>query len=168
MIWKSKETKYKYYSEDTQAVLNAGVLQDLTAIAQGDNFDERDGNKIFSTRFTGRFTVEAPSTGRGILRVILYRPIDPDDDMQTDVIGISDQINPKKYFVYSDRYFNLNADSISSRNFNFNQRLRNTVNYQSTTSTSANKNPLMLYMVSDKATDGPVVNGTGYLWFKDL
>ncbi len=160
---------------------STGAVVNLTAIAQGDDVDERQGNKIRAKhlKISGSVGLNASAT-RSQLRMMIVR----DNNGSTTVPGIaalfstvavfvanrpklSDPQRNSRFTVMWDKYILLDAINQEQAGFSFSMPLDHHIFYSGTASTDEGKGQLYLFIASNEATNDPAVGADAIVKFID-
>lgn len=157
---KNVETKYKDLDVAT-AVSDAGAVQSMYLIAQGDSHATREGLKITVKSFFMRMRVALGSgsaQASQTLRLILFRDNQQISDSTPAVGDILETIdfdsplaltNGGRFTVLMDKLVTINRASAEQRHFKVYKRLNSQVRFNGASSTDVQKNGLYLLYLSD-------------------
>lgn len=177
IVQKQAETKFGLTTYSDETIDGTGatpVSTHLTAIGQGDNQNNREGNRITLTGIHGRIHFQrdaSASSNSTTIRAVLYHP--KADAAELSTTDITDSIDMDKYTVLMDRLIIIPDDRDAAymdirRKFNFGKRSGINVQYSGSSGANISKNALYLYMVSDETTYPPFGNGIIRTYFKDM
>ncbi len=156
------------------------VVQNLTAIAQGDDQDERQGNKIRAKRIVCSGVVELNSSATDSrVRMVIAR----DNNGSTTIPGIAQLFTddaafrdgrPKlgsaqsnsRFSVLMDKMVIVNSDT-PTKLYSWSMTLDHHIFYAGTAATDEGKGQLYLFIASNEATNDPVVSITSRVWYID-
>jgi hypothetical protein len=164
------ELKYNVISQAPVVATTAGVVIPITqAIVQGDQTNQRNGNKIYLRRMDIRFNAQLPTLGLfGAIRLVmvvdhLNTGVLP---ATTDILNAASTTSPpsvlstinKRFTFVEDKVFPLvvgGADQLV--HWEWNKRQQRAVTYNGTISnTAANgKNAIFVLVITDLALNSP-------------
>ncbi len=155
-------------------------MLNLTAIAQGDDVTNRQGNKIRAKRIhvSGVQTLHASATDSRV-RYIVVR----DNNGSTTQPAIADLFSnagamlnnlPKlgspqsnsRFSVLMDKMIVVNSDT-PTKQLNWSMSLDHHIYFTGTASTDEGKGHIYLMIASNEATNDPVVTMQSQVWFLD-
>ncbi len=163
----------------SSAVAEAGSIQNLCLVAQGDDFNTRDGRRIKLQHIDVRCQVVQHATATNTtLRYIIFRTKNDQAAVPavTDVLNNVDPLshyeksnNQHSFTVLLDRTIYLSDSSQTIKSLNFRRKLQTHVDYSGTGTTEANTGRGALYMllIADEATNTPTVSGDVRVKFTD-
>ncbi len=158
-----------------------GTVQNLTAIAQGDTINARQGNKIRAKRIalSGNAVINASAT-QTRLRMLIVRDnngstsqpaiADLFDDVtsfRANKLKKTDPQNNSRFTVLWDKFIILDSINQSMVAFNWSMSLDHHIFYSGTASTDEGKGNLYLFMNSSEATNDPVVAADAAVFYID-
>lgn len=169
IIQKNKQLKNHRAEINTGTVDNTGILNEISAISEGDDFNNRDGDKIqaLSIKMHGPVRSDTSATGFTTLRVMICRgkfgPL-VIGDMPADT---NEQPDLDKMQIYYDRNFTVgHLDTRVVNDVGYYKSFKNSkvphllLHYDDDTSaTACQSNPLYIFHVSNAATNGPRQTG---------
>lgn len=179
------EKKFFDVSAYTQVPTSTPSIVNLSNIAEGNDYNQRDGNSILLQSLQWRMNLAAnASATRNFLRIIIFRDNDqrgtdpaPGDLLETTA-GDSALVSPllhyvnQRFSILSDKCYtlNLNGDSgfkMIKKYMKFPPGTH--IKYQNTTGADASNWEGALYalFVSDQATNGPSIDYFFRLRFTD-
>lgn len=159
-------------------VTTAGVLTEVSAIAEGDDFSQRDSDRIraASLKLHGAVQGNTAVTGYTVLRIMLCRAKHGVLALADMPVGgnITDQADLDKIQVYSDRLYILHDDADGSgtahndifvfKSFKNRKVPHMNIEYDdSESATLAQKNACYVFQLSNQA-----VNGGRFIGWTDL
>lgn len=176
IINKNKQLKHVYQSAGN-TISTTGVLKEFTSVAEGDNFNNRDGDKIGVQSIRAMLSLRNNSstpTAQDIRVMIVrgkYGPL-----VVGDMPAITGAPDLDKMQVYYDETFTLSDiefDHPMQRNFKKKFRNRKIphllVGYDDDESaTAAQRSPIYLYHIGTEATNVAAIRGYVYLKFFNL
>ncbi len=160
---------------------STGSVTNLTAIAQGDDIDERDGNKIRVKyiKFSGSVTLNASASDSRV-RIVVIRDNNGSTtqpaitDLYTTASGyannqmkVSTPQNNSRFTVLYDRLLIMDAGHGLTQQFKWSSSLDHHVFYTGTAATDEGKGNLYLFLASNEATNDPVMAATCNVMFID-
>ncbi len=166
-------TEYKSFQVDTPAVADSvPTLTNLTAIAQGDDFLNRDGNKIRikALQMQGVIAIHASATTSSV-RLLIFR--DNNGSTTAPVIGdlftdgnaftgnnikLGDPQMNSRFSILYDRFYNLDQESNPRRTVKFYRRLDHHAYFTGTAATDEGKGSLWLIIGSNEGTNNPALD----------
>lgn len=180
-IWKLKGLinveKKKFDIVNTGAnILNSGSITHLTAIAQGDTDQNRNGNSVFvrSVNLKGTLNIHA-SAANSWLRMSLIMdtqqiadtaPAFADIYESTDVNSHLNNLTVGRFKVLASKTYALDAVN-SNKILYLNVPMRHHVRYNGTAGTDQQKGALYLVFVSNEGTNGPLITHETRVSFHD-
>ncbi len=153
------------------APTNTPVITPVSAPAQGDDFDDRQGRKIklFSYRLKGRVTVNASATG-SFYRVVILRDNNGSTtrpvitDVYPDAAAFNGGIMPlddpqtnARFSILSDNLYPLSISGVNIRPINIYKKLSSHVYFTGTGANDEGKGMLYMITSSNEATNTPSV-----------
>jgi len=158
--FKFKNTSGPFYNEGT-----SGQNTALSTIAQGVDTDDRVGNRVTMTRLD----VQLLASNTGGFRVIIYVPKIATANIPNTLLF--DGVDNSKFWVLHDEMYGTPVGGNLSEiavNFKINKTLK--LFYNSSSSTSYEKNPVKIYVntLRPGAGLGSVIAGHTKLWYKDM
>lgn len=172
VIMNTAETKRNVDTMSSQAISTTVHTIELTDIGTGDGSGARDGNEIYARTLYGRYTVGLhASATASLVRFILYTPREASTLLTT--IDYIDRVPPENYTVWMDKLITVNSDYpvkvVRLLKKWYNRRVPGMkVQYdEGATTASTTKNPVVLAIVSNEATNTPTLNGDTTLYYKD-
>ncbi len=173
----------EYFSIGTAFTVDpnsSGAVLNLSAIAQGDDNNSRQGNKIRAKNLlcSGVITLHASATDSRV-RLVIVR----DNNGSTSQPAISDlwstvasffNNRPKlgtpqsnsRFSILMDKMVIVNSDT-PTKSFNWSQSLDHHVYFTGTGATDEGKGHCYLMIASNEATNDPVVNATSRFYYID-
>lgn len=164
--------------ETTQAVDSSGVLISLNNNAQGNGAQQRSGNSVLNKTLQLKYycTQHASATNT-FVRLVLLLDKSPNGTVttindifsETRITGHLDIEHMHRYRILSEQLISLNAsshDNVIGKKFH---QLKFHTKYEGSDSTEngIEKNQLLLYMISNEATNTPSVHYSTRLRFID-
>lgn len=145
----------------------------LHNIPVGDTRDTRDGESIIIRSLSGRFVLGYNSLTTyqaQVVRVVLYHPYQQNDLLTG--MNYASYIEPERYKVFFDKLITVSADNpikVFNTGFKFwsKKRAGLHVRYTGGTGADISRGALYFAIVSDHASNGPILNGRGSVFFKD-
>lgn len=176
IINKNKQLKHVYISA-ASTISTTGVLKEFTTVTEGDNFNNRDGDKIGvqSIRFQLSIRNNSTTPTAQDCRIMLvrgkYGPLATGD--MPAIAGAPDldkmQVYYDETFSMSDIEFDMPMQRNFKKKFTTKKIPHLLVNYDDDVSASvAQKNPLYLFYIGTEATNPAAVRGYTYLKFFNL
>lgn len=157
-------TEYKHCDVNvSQAPDNAGGLTHVTQIAQGDDYDNREGRQVRARSFAVRGDVEMNGSATfSQIRVLWFIWKDDTAPTVTDVLDAAN-VNAflnldksDKYRILRDRYFTVNSDT-PQKTFKFFTRLRHKIKFDGTASSDYEHGSMWILYISDESVNTPTV-----------
>lgn len=176
ILHKSKETKFAGFSADATDVQDVGrtpITVHLSAIAQGDGENERDGTLVRATGlyFKG-FVAGADTTN--VVRLIVARYKHDWLSAPFGSIAPTTLLDLDTFDVLWDKMLVTGSSGPAVRPFEIKINLRKKnklgmpITFDGTASNNVSVNPLYLYAVSDSgAISDPTISYEGRLYYKD-
>lgn len=163
------EKKRISYTWNASTVGTTPAETNLTAsIIEGTSSNERVGHSVTLTGLYGKFTVTAADDSN-VVRLVIYRPRDPADNLANDALTVKGSIDPDKYFVYSDRLVLVSAITKYLAQTTFKLNMNNLKCRYDTATGEAIQNPVRVFQVSDSAVSShPTLDGHLYLYYNDI
>ncbi len=172
----SVEKKAFFQNLPAIPALTAAICTHVTAVAQGDDFDERDGNMIKLTSVSLKGQLLGGGGGTSLVRIVLFR----DNDNQGAPAAITDLWNNSTAYSQNDhrlvapnpqRRFTILADKSyrvgsATVNDNFNvpfsisRKVTNKCYFTGTASSDEGKGSIWMIIGSNLASNLPTVVGT--------
>lgn len=185
-VMKLPEPKHHYSSQILQTVSYTGNMFDLSAMAQGDNAQERIGDRaqLVNISMRGRCVSSTDATSYNTLRVILFiwkaNTIDTGAPTPAELLQATYAAgswtpysplvvgdNAKSIRVLSDRTYDVARQSGAVKSFHINQKLNSKVYFADGATSGIGK--VYCYVVSDDAvTVFPSFEHVTVLKFRDL
>ncbi len=150
---------------------SSGAVVNLTAIAQGDDIANRQGNKIRAKHISvrGHALIGASATASQ-LRMMIVRdnngsttqPAITDlftdvTTFRTDANKLGDPQSNSRFSVLWDHFFLLDAVNSSQRKVKWSSSLDHHIFYTGTAATDEGKGNMYLFIASNEATNDPIV-----------
>lgn len=139
-------------------------------IAQGDTNETRNGNQLFLTGLYFKLYFVG-ADAHNVIRFVLYRAKDPDDDLKTDGITVNTPIDLDKYQIYTDKRVITESVGPNVRQLMYKHSFRGmglNTRYDGTAGGAVIHNAVKLYIVSDSgASFDPAMYGEFRIYFKD-
>jgi len=159
--FKFKNTQGPFFAEDA-----AGVNTELTTIPQGVDVDERIGNRITMTRLD----VSLLGRNTGGFRLIIYIPKQADANI-ANTTNMNTGLDNSRFWILHDQIYGTPTGGNLSEvavNFKINKTLK--MFYTNSTATSYEKNPIKMYVSTNRngVGLGTFVVGNTKLWYKDM
>ncbi len=160
---------------------SSGAVVNLTAIAQGDDIANRQGNKIRLKHIScrGRVGINSSAT-QSRLRMMIVRDNNGSTtqpaitDLFTDVTTfrnnqnkLGDPQSNSRFSILFDKYVLVDAIKQDQMSFNWSMSLDHHVFYTGTAATDEGKGNLYLFSASSEATNDPVVTIDAMIKFID-
>lgn len=170
--YKRNQEKKLYALNIDTTVITAGNFYDITAVAQGDQYFNRDGAQIQVQDIRISLAIKPDATAElQVMRLMLVRWIqdsaiaaptttDLFEDTANEVWLSPYKFESRKYQVLYDKIMSLNLSGDSGLTVfdkNFTKSLATRVSYNGGANTGVNH--IYLVMLSEAATDGPDVVG---------
>ncbi len=160
---------------------SSGAVVNLTAIAQGDDIANRQGNKIRAKyiKCKGTIVINASAT-TSVLRMMIVRDnngsttIPAITSLFTDVTTffnnnnkLGDPQTNSRFTIMFDRFVQLDAVNKSQAVVNWSRTLDHHIFYTGTAATNEGKGNMYLFIASNEATNDPVVTVDAMVKFID-
>jgi len=171
IIQKNKQLKNVRKEIASNGITTTGILQEITAISEGDNFNNRDGDKVqvLSMKLHSNIYSGAAGTNNTQIRCMLvrgkYGPLAL-ADMPADE---REQPDLDKMQVYFDRLYTLGAAGSGDDHINGVLHYKSFKNSKvphllvhfddDESATAAQSNPLYIFAISNTAANGPSWEG---------
>lgn len=147
------------------------VLTNLTAIVQGDDFNNRNGRKIRAKYINYRgFVTQHPTATNTGLRMMIIRDNNGNTTQPviTDLFASASLFNNNKtktgdpqsnsrFSILYDKYIAFSDSGMTSTHFNWSMNLDHHIYFQGTSATDEGKGHLYLITASTEATNDPVL-----------
>lgn len=160
---------------------STGTVQNLTAVAQGNDQDERSGNKIRLKRIVVKGTVEIHASGEtSRVHIVVARdnngsttiPSITDlytsaDALQKGVPKLGDPQSNSRFSILMDKMILVNDVARNQHYVNFSRTLDSHCFFSGTAATDEGKGALYVFMASNEATNDPIVAITARVWYID-
>lgn len=168
-----KELKRVYYNLNAFASTDTGNTTEITSISEGNNWNERDSDRIQCLSLKGNIQLYGPDTTNTIRVMIVRSKTGP--LVLGDFPTLAGQPDLDKYQILFDRtYMTASEMPITERSF-ISIKFKNkkvpglNVGYDNSVSNSfAQSNPIYLWSRSDSALEAdPLINGQLELKFYD-
>lgn len=167
-------TEFKYKDNvQGNSIDNAGVVQHLTNVPQGDGPSDRDGSQIRfkSVSARGKITMN-PSATHTQFRIIFFiwkrvantLPAVTDVLSSASTVALKNLDNRRNMVILSDKIYNLDANDREERNFKFYKKLDMktlfTTGSTGGTVSDLEENGLFCLMISNQSTltPTPIIN----------
>lgn len=156
---------HNFTTSGLQQVLSGGTLiYQVTAINQGDDFDERIGRKIrlknFNYRMDVRLSGTTPCTGRYIIfkwnddtAPTAQKVLQNDNYLSNYDLDTSD-----KYKIIKDKFFTLNPNGSEQKVLKGVERFNHVVKFDGTADTNIEKGHIYIMFLSSNSTTGQAYN----------
>jgi len=175
IIDKKAELKYHDTAATGQGMTNTGVIIPLTAVASGDQDDQRSGNKINvkSLQFKAQIAKQGVDVSCRVVLFKFYRPVPGSNPASTDIFVTSGTLHTlakagtASFQILYDRTFNQLITQSPTRVISFYRKMNTDIHYSSDTSNNWTKNPLFLYVISDNVTPS-VIDYQARIRFTDI
>ncbi len=165
----------------TSAPNSTGAVVALTAIAQGDDIANRQGNKVRAKHMSvrGHININASATSTHGRMIIIRdnngstsQPAITDlfTDASTMRIGknkLGDPQSNSRFTILWDYTYTLDAVNKNQTYFKYTQELDHHIYYTGTAATDEGKGHLYLFTVSSESTNDPVVSADCMVKFID-
>lgn len=170
VLYNQLET-HRYLHTLNNTITTTVDTSEMTDISQGDAENNRTGNHVVVRSLGGKFSVSKhASATASVLRVVLYTPRDADQLLTT--LTTTGRIDSDDFKVWSDKLITVHTyKPVATFKLGhkwYNRMLKGmNVRWRSSTAGDVSENPVCIAMVSDEATNGPLVEGDVALYFKD-
>lgn len=172
-----KSTMKSYTDSVNVAPSTTPVVVAISDIAQGDDYNLRDGRSIMakSLQIQGNIEVAASSVIT-IVRLVLFIDNDNYGTAPTSSnIGISDTYilrdgspqNLKRFKVLMDKVYRLDVTSNLSKSVTYYKKMNHTIKFDGVNATDYSQGSIWLLYVSNQATYVPALNLSTRLRFTD-
>lgn len=174
VVKKYVNTEYKHHdvTQSGTGVDTTGAIIPMTLIAQGDDFEDRNGRQIKIISMTGNMNVTQNSSATNTqLRAILF--IDKEQNGTIPLVsgvddGVLDSANvyslrnmnqTRRFVTLFDKIFSLSATGSTNSTIRRYKKLMLKVRYDGTAASQANQkeNNIYLLLLSNEATNTPTV-----------
>jgi len=160
---------------------STGSVTNFTAIPQGDDLDERDGNKVRAKyiKISGVITLNASATNSRV-RIALIRdnngsttqPAITDlyslaSGFANNTVKTSTPQNNSRFTVLYDRLFIMDAGHGLTQSFTWSSSLDHHIFFTGAVATDEGKGHIYCFQASNEATNDPVVAATVNVMFLD-
>ncbi len=181
-VKKLLNVEYKSHEVDIPTTISSTPnITNLSAIATGDDFNDRDGRKIkcVSLRYKGRISMHA-SANSSAVRMVIFR----DNNGSTSIPGVTDlfasaatflnnhnllddpQTN-SRFSVLSDKIYLLSITGNQQAAYDIYVKLNSHMYFSGSAATDEGKGAIYLLFVSNEATNVPNTLGNSVLKFID-
>lgn len=145
-----------------------GSIVELTGMAQGDDYNGRDGRSILlkSLEVKGVMVRNTSSTST-IIRIILFKDNNADGSNPTALELLTTDSNNslrnaaphnmKRFHIYVDKVYMLDAAKSNLAKFDFYKELNHHVKYASSAASTSNEGSLWCYLVSNDGINSPSI-----------
>ncbi len=155
---------------------NIGLVETLCEIAQGADYNDRDGNiiNLKSNHLKGWVTINAASTFTDV-RIMIFIDTDQESDtppVPADLLQSLSTISSLnvtsygRYKILHSKNYLLSAERPAAE-FNFYKKLNMPMKFNGITDDDIQKNGLYLLMISSEAVNEPTINWNNRLSFTD-
>jgi hypothetical protein len=164
----------------TNAPTSSGNIVPLSDVAQGDDAENRDGNKLMAKylRFQWFATINGSATAT-LVRCIIF--VDTENQGVTPTItlllqsptspgNLTSPINTdqtQRFTILHDQRLSLNTGGVGIAERNVYKNLNFHINYTDGTATSRNKNSIWVAFISNESTNTPSIGYSSRLAFYD-
>lgn len=171
------EDKFVLTAQATVAVADTGVITELFPLLQGDDYNQRIGNKV-QCRWMEIRTVVSAVGGSSTIRIIIFRNNQQRADVAPAVAAVLhtvsflsplNHINRARFTILQDRLVSMTIGAtnavVSQVNFiklNFEQRFNGVAN------TDIDKNGIYLLQIASAPVNEPTIQCTAAMHFSDL
>lgn len=142
-----------------------GTVYHLTAIAQGDGVQNRDGNqcKVVSVQARWQMLQNSSATVPNIVRMIWFMDTEQDATAPTgaelletaDTLGLFNYENRKRFVILRDMTISLGDQTVKDGQYY--RKLNMIANWEGTTAASTRNNHIYFFIVSNEPTNEPTV-----------
>jgi hypothetical protein len=169
IIERNKKTKRKHNNFSVSVTSTVQIFE-ITSIAEGDNFDTRDSDKILCMSLKAHLSAAAVSGPQRIRFGIVVSKAGPLS--ASDFPAYLSVINRDKMWVIRDIYGELSVEQPMNVNVFHRfkrKRVKGVYTYYDDTisATAALKNAMYVFVVTNVAMDGPAFSGFTELVFQD-
>lgn len=164
------------FSATGTAIPSSGSIVPFTAIAQGDNYNNRQGNSILAKYLFGRMEfVKNGSSNYTFIRVIFFRDtqqIGDTDPAVTDVLSSANTLSPLNQFqkgrftIMKDMRVRLDTNKITS-SYKIKIKLPFHIRYNGTTGGDLQKNGVYMLVIGSEPTNTPLYSYNFRISFYD-
>jgi len=164
--------EYKSFKQDWQVDPNTtGLVTNLMGIAQGLDFDQREGRKIklvaitikgnvqlhaSATDSTYRFTVVRDNLGKTAVPIIA----DLFESVQDHISNKNKRGDPQsnaRFTVLADKFYIMNTNNVERHQISLYIKIASHITYTGTSATDEGKGNLYVMQSSNEGTNDPVV-----------
>lgn len=159
--------EYKTYDYNNgQAIDNSGDVFTLFNPAQGDAYNERDGDSVKMVRCSGRlFITQNGSAQKTAFRVIIFRGKQENGNAYTvaDILESASHLSPKAVHerfrtkIIFDKLYHMSNNGNSSLVMNYNFKMFGHTQFEAGQATIENGGLYML-LISNESTNTPTAN----------
>jgi hypothetical protein len=162
-------------------IANTGAIFNLSNIAQGTDYNNRDGDSLLTQRLDFSMIITnstaLASTGNAFIRLIIFRDNDQlgADPTVANVLQSAVVTSPltfyteRRFDVLDDRLYAMNNNGASALQYRLSLNLNKHIYFQNTTGADASnfEGALFLLALSDQATNTPTISYYSRLAFTD-
>lgn len=169
-----KELKHSNHSF-SGTVDQAGTIQSLSTVQEGDTNNSREGNVIYPTSSKIRLNMEMNSAvTTTLVRIIVFKwlvggntPTVTDILQSAAVNSFKSEANRYNSKILYDRTHQLNEGASIKKMVYIKNKFRNYLMAFPEGTTQANKNSIYILILSDETTNLPAISFQQRLYFKD-
>lgn len=160
----------------TSIPTNTGVVQVLSAMAAGDDVNNRNGNSILAKYVLYSGTATMPNGEyTQTVRFMILQDLKNEGSLPavTDILETSNVNAPlnadsvDRFWILADKKFTLNSGGGESKPINVFRRLNFHIKYDGTSAADYDTNSIILLTISDATSAPPTITGYSRLAFYD-
>lgn len=164
------------FTATASTIPNTGTIVPFTSIAQGDNYNNRQGNSILAKYLFGRMEfVKHALSNYTFIRMIFFRDtqqLGDTDPGVSDVLSTANTLSPLNQFqkgrfsIMKDKTIRLDANKTTS-NMKIKIKLPFHIKYNGTSGADIQKNGIYLLIIGSEPTNVPLYSYNLRLSFYD-
>lgn len=175
-IVNSEKKTYTKTVFNAVTVSSTGSMQEISSIAQGDDYTNRDGRSVLAKSLELKGWLNAhPSASTTMLRIIVFRDNNADgtDPVALDLLQSNttyslrnpDPTDMKRFSIYVDKLYMLDTQKSALAKVDIFRNLNHHIKFDA--SSGSNQGSLWVYVLSNLASNTPTVALTSRVRFYD-
>lgn len=153
------------------------TVKHLSAVAQGDTINQRNGRSILAKSIELRLRVALnASAASTVLRYVIFQDLNNTGTSPTaaqigittvDALRLLDGVAEKRFKILLDKRLYVGNGTAEQNNYNFFKKLDHHIRYSGTAATDEGQNTLWSLTVSNESTNVPALAGSTRIRFYD-
>lgn len=170
------ERKFFDVAQTNQAIGTTAVIYPLTQIAQGDAYNNREGNSVKAkSLFYRQTTVLNTSAEQTFVRVVIFKDMEQNGTSPTaaqllessgNYISPLNHVNGTRFKILRDHIVNV-TKTLNAKQYETYIRLSNHIKFSDSASTDTKEGNIYLLLLSDQATNTPTIDFNSRLRYVD-